>query len=282
MTETVFQCVLGISSLSLKGLSLQEAIMSAKRAGFDAFELVPQVFQRIKNYTPRIRRELRKLLEDFSLVTVHTSDIVLEDGCPADISSGDGSLRESSINTYLEYLELALDVGARVVTFHPGPMDKTSLCCKNRDPYMEFADIALRFIDSEELQLGYEFFDTDLIDSIGDPRFGLLFDVGHAATLFHGSATRDTLKLLEIALPVTVEIHLHGVDFSGTGSMVDHVPLSRSKAINLNEVFQYLIDTDFEGPLVFEIGIFGNDMGSENIRHSMEAREKIISSLEKS
>ncbi len=280
-TEIDPDCMFGVSSLSLKGMTLREAIVSAKKAGFEVFELVPQVFRSIETYTPRIRQNLRRMLEEFSLVTIHTSDILLEEGVPADLTSNDALVREKSINKYLDYLQLALDVGARVITFHPSQKDKLTTCTGAPVPYIEFAEIALEFIDDEDILMGYEFFDVELIQTIGDPRFGLLFDVGHAAALFQGEATDGVLRLLDSALMLTVEVHLHGVDFSRSGSKIDHVPFSNSRAINYRRVFELLTDASFSGPLVFEIGIFNKSAAYENLKHSVDARDKVLEQLRK-
>ena len=278
--QTNINCLFGVSSLSLKGMRLEDAIASTREAGFDVFEFVPGVFGSIGTYTSSFRLKLRQMFEEFKLVTIHTSDTMLRNGVPVDIAAEQVDHREESINSYLEYLELAMDVGAQIVTFHPAQKDKMAIHCSNPEPYLEFADMALRYVEEEELQLGYEFFDIDLVCSIADPRFGLLFDAGHAAALFEGEATEGVLELLDRALPVVVEIHLHGVDFSCSGTKIDHLPFSRSKAINQSKIFELLINTQFSGPLVFEIGIFGPDQAGENLKYSVEAREEILASLE--
>ncbi len=275
-------CMFGVSSLSLRGMTLREAVTSASEAEFDVFEFVPQVFGSIDTYTCRVRQELRGMFENFELVTIHSSDIELEKGVPADLTSEDALLREKSINKYLDYLELALDVGARMITFHPAPRDKIVTCTPDPVPYLEFAEIALEFIGTEDIYLGYEFFDVELIHTIGNPRFGLLFDAGHAASLFEGEATAGVLKLLDNALLATIEVHLHGVDFSGSGFKIDHVPFSRSRAIDCGQVFRLLTDTGFAGPLVFEIGIFEKNRASENLKHSIEARNEMLAKMEMS
>lgn len=270
----------GISSLSLKGMELDRAIVEASEAGFDVFEFVPQVFGSLKSYTSGVRQKLRKMFEEFEMVTIHTSDIKLGEGLPLDVASEDRFTREKSIETYLDYIELALDVGAQIASFHPSPKDKLATHCENPEPYLEFADIALKHVNEENLQLAYEFFDVDLIYTIAESKFGLLFDVGHAASLFGGETTKGVLRLLKKALPVTVELHLHGVDFTNTGLKIDHLPISKSRAINQLEVFKLITDTNFAGPLVFEIGIFRTGQANENLKYSVEAREKLLESLE--
>ncbi len=265
---------MGTTTLSLRGVSLERAIHLAYKAGFSVFELVPHIYGGPVGFGRFRRKEMAKRLEGFELVTVHTSGPKLEGGMPVDIASPDPVHRRRSIDHYLACIDLALDIGARVITFHPAPVDKQAMSCQRRDAYLEFASEALSAVGDLDVRLGYEFFDADLAKHIGDPRFGLLFDVGHAAMLFDDEATAGILGLMDNALPVTVEFHLHGVEQSASGDKTDHLPFDRCNAIDYRRILRFIRGSGFDGPLVFEIGIFNLNQAIRNLRDCQQALEE--------
>jgi sugar phosphate isomerase/epimerase len=264
----------GISTLSLRGVTLEKAIHLMRGAGFSVFELVPHIYGGPEGFGRFRWKEIAKRLECFEFVTVHTSGPKLEGETSVDIASPDPVHRRRSIDHYLACIDLALDIGARVITFHPAPVDKQAMSCQKRDAYLEFASEALSAVGDLHVRLGYEFFDADLAKHIGDPRFGLLFDVGHAAMLFDDEATAGILGLMDNALPVTVEFHLHGVEQSASGDKTDHLPFDRCNAIDYRRILRSIRGSGFDGPLVFEIGIFNLNQAVRNLRDCQEALEE--------
>ena len=129
----------GISTLCLRDMSLDQAIRSVYSQGLHVFELVPRVYGGPDRFNQSVRTDLQEKLECFDTVTVHSSGPSVSKGRKADIASSDPGHRQRSIDYYLFLIHLAMDIGARLVTFHPGIGDETMTLVEVREANRAFA-----------------------------------------------------------------------------------------------------------------------------------------------
>jgi sugar phosphate isomerase/epimerase len=263
----------GISTLALADMPLAQATRCALEGGFRVFELVPRLYGGPERFDKHRRRRLREEFACFERVTVHTSGPTLPDDRRANIASPDVSCRRQSVELYLAHVRLALDVGAEVVTLHPGFTEGEASPFLVQEANLAFARSAIEEVGNEGLQLGYEYFDLDLTREIGHPRFGLLFDVGHAALRLETDITAGILNWMEKLFPHIVQFHVHGVRLLEGGLKQDHLPLQANNALGYAEVIREIKRQCFAGPVVLEIE---NSDKHENLRNSILGREALL------
>lgn len=269
----------GISTLALQDMPLAQAIERAFGGGFRVFELVPRLYGGPERFDAQARRTLRAELARFDRVTVHTSGPSLPDGRKVNIASPDSSCRRESFEHYLEHIRLALDLGAEAATLHPGRSEEGTSSAQVRAANLAFARRAIEEAGEEDLRMGYEYFDLELTREIGHPRFGLLFDVGHAALALERDITPGILEWMEELFPHIVQFHVHGVRLLEGGDKQDHLPLHANNAIDYAQVIQAMKEQGFAGPVVFEIE---NSDKVENLGNSILGREELLSIWESS
>jgi endonuclease IV len=84
----------------------------------------------------------------------------------------------------------------------------------------------------------------------------ICFDTGHVLAGFSGPI--DFFVALEQCLPRLAEIHLHDSPYHNNGTDIqygkDHQTLGKGD-LDIIKFFDYLIDVDFSGPIIFELGI---------------------------
>lgn len=271
----------GISTLALKDLPLEKAIDAVENEGFGAFELVPQVYGGPESIDQDTRRRLSERLARFDVVTIHSSVAKLKGGREANIASPEIRHRFESIQLYLSHVELALDIGARIVTFHPGNGDAKTPTGLVPEANSTFAQRALEQIEGCDLLIAYECFDMSLVKKIGDPRFGILFDIGHAAMGSSGDSNETILRLMEQLFPFILQFHVHGVRVSGQGVKKDHQPLQLNNAVDYARIIQAIKGEGCSCPLVFEIGISTEQDVVQNLKDAVYAREELVALWEK-
>ena len=115
MAPLTFRERIGVSTLCLRDIPLAEAIERTLEAGFAAFELTPSIYGGPEAFGTAEKHGLRRRLDGFKLVTVHSSGMG-----GANICSGDAAHRQRSRKRFMELLKFAQDLGADTVTFHPG------------------------------------------------------------------------------------------------------------------------------------------------------------------
>jgi sugar phosphate isomerase/epimerase len=273
---------LGISTLSLRKLSLEEAIHVIHEAGFRVIEIVPHLYGGPERFDKDMRKKLKEKLGCFEMVTIHSSEAIMGDGKRTNIASLEPSYRRKSIERYLEHVQLALDIGAKVVTFHPSKVNKEADPAQVREAHLAFARKAIEMAQHGDIIMGYEYFDRELTKEIGHSRFGILFDIGHAALQAEGNITMEILHMLNEMLPFIVQFHVHGVQASEQGKKKDHLPFQLNNAIDYTRVLQTIKSYGFTGPLIFEIDTGNHEDMAENLRDSVEALEECVEIWEKS
>jgi len=261
---------IGVSTISMTGVSVQEAIRLIGEAGFKAIEIWSADFQGIIGYPlqpavgiwPRtcskdIRREIRNALCGFQTIIIH---VQLYGG--VDIASINPGIREESRRQYLECLELGVDLGASHVTYHSGAL-RDVLGANGpewrRQAWDHNVDMARTLVAESEgtdILLGYESGaipqSLDLIDAIGRPRFGLLLDVAHAAMAVEDHSTDGILADMDLCAGKLVEVHAHGL-WADVCVLRDHQDARKNNCLDYGRIMPKLRQIGYEGPFIFEI-----------------------------
>jgi len=265
---------IGVQTLLLAekdGRTDAEAIAFAVKqigdAGFKAIEIVPAQFKVAEGkegaaflqqaFDGEERRNLRNLLKPFHMVTVHGSNLIVR------IPPGRGEKRADLWRPYLELMQFARDIGAQVVTFHSfKPAEGTSPKAEEMiDYHAEFGKLAAKHAGEWGLLAGFElateykfFVENKIIERIGSPRFGSLFDLGHVALHFPGSAdmTASVLRVVEECLDHILEFHAGGVHITSQG-LREHRPLDQNNILDHGRLMKLLTRKGYQGPIIFEI-----------------------------
>ncbi len=265
------------------GESLFDAIDMVLAAGFQGFELVPADYQGTIGYPyttrnvglwPRTfdneaRAELRDRLRSFTFVTVHSPNLGVN------IASVNPGIREESVRQYMEIMELAVDLGVELVTFHCG---KPTSGFVSRPEELIAHDVAfgrkaLAYARKHQLTVGYEVtapFErmSCVLDELG-PEFGLNLDLGHAA--MDGVPPEEWIDRYGDRI---IEVHFNSVfQLWDPGFFVEHQPMERNNVIDYPAVFSGLKGRNYHGPVVLEL--LGNDI-PQALGVCIQARENIM------
>ena len=267
---------IGVSTHVLPGVTLSEAIRRVADAGFRTFQIVPADFQAVVGFPEMIpnagvwprtfgkkqREALRRELEVFDLVTVHSPHLG-----PVDVACINPGIREESRRQHLECMEFAADVGAPVVTLHPGQVEQDSARgweARLHALNLEFARIACERAHELDLITAYETAEgdpgvEDIVREVDDPRFGLHLDVCNSYVWeilpkFNDAekAHQGIERLIETWRDRIPEIHTHGA-FGWWGQTLTHQSFRRNNVVDWKRVVRKLKAVGFEGPFVFEI-----------------------------
>lgn len=265
------------------GESLFDAIDMVLAAGFEGFELVPADYQgtigypyTIKNvglwprtFGKEARSELRDKLSPFAFVTVHSPNLGVN------IASINPGIREESVRQYMEIMELAADLGVKIVTFHCGKPTSGFVSPPQEliGHDVAFGRKALSYAQKHQLTIGYEVTAplermSRVLDELG-PEFGLNLDLGHAA--MEGVPPEEWIDRYGERV---IEVHFNSVfQLWDPGVFVEHQPMERNNIIDYPAVFGRLKAQNYEGPIVLEL--LGNDI-SQALDVCLRARENII------
>ena len=260
---------IGVSNLCLRGLSPSAAIDQTLEAGFAALEFTPISYGGPEAFSPAERRELRRQLSRFKVVTVHSSGMG-----GANICSADPARREHARRRYLELVGFARDVEADVLTVHPGGMDpegptKEEVFAQN----VEFGKEMAHAAGTAAMQLGYELFDARIGRQIGRKNFGVLFDIGHASRRAPAVDTTAVLAMIDELSDQTVQYHVHGV--GEAEKKVDHLPFASNTWLDYERLVPHILASGFRGPLILEIGIRTENWAA-NLQDCVVARQDLV------
>jgi sugar phosphate isomerase/epimerase len=274
-TKSMIAERIGLSTLCLGKAGLMEAINTVRGAGFAVFELVPHLYGGPQQVAPALRRALRAELASFRCVTVHSSTVRLADGRRVDVSSPDSTHRQASVEHYLEIAQLALDIGADIATYHAAYQTEADATADQRDAHMLFAQMIDDRFAGSGLQMGFEYFDDALVRRIKQARFGVLFDVGHAAMRAQADLTTGVVDMIEVLAPSVIQYHIHGVHVDEDGGRSDHRSFEHNNGIDYARVVGAIRGHDFSGPLVLEIGAWQPNV-ARNIAQATAARAVLV------
>ena len=272
---TSIQRRIGISTLCLSSTPPWEAIRLVREAGFAGIELVPHLYGGPEAIDPAMRSRLREEMATFDVATVHSSGARLADGRRADIASADPAHREESVRHYLSLTELALDIGARLATFHAGYWTAGEATPEQRQAHMECARRLCDGAATSDLILGFEYFDAGLAVEIDSPQFGVLFDVGHAALRSEGDLTVGVLGMIGELCSLAVQYHIHGVHVAEDGRKIDHRALEESNGVDYARAIRAIKRTGFAGPLMLEIEAWSRGDPRQTLDASLRARDEL-------
>lgn len=289
MSEAAHQPHIGVSTNSLKDLPLMEAVALVEEKGYNAIEINPHLYGGPEHIDRAIRRELKDRLAAFEIVTVHPSSGTWRDGrrlkywspdgIRGNMASSDLSFRKESIDEYLTYVEFAIDVSADLILFHP-EITKRAPTEEQLQANVEFVEIAMKSASDSEMLFGFETFYTPLIERIGLPNFGILFDIGHAAQEMEGGDAEEVsdgvTRLLTSMIDKVFQFHVHGAFVSNEGKVVPHRPFQVNTCIDYPAIVRMLRDRRFSGPLIFEIGTGVTQVLEDNVENALFARERIL------
>ncbi len=243
------------------------AVEQIKNAGFKAIEIVPAQFQPVagkeaalfleKTFNEKERRNLRDLLKNFSAITVHSSNIVLR------VPPRANEENEELWLPYLELMRFAHDIGAHLVTFHSlQPAEGAKITDEEMaDRHIAFGKLAARYAQTWNLKAGFElatrykfFLENNIIQRIGNPRFGSLVDLGHIALYFPASPdiTASVLQVAEEGMDHIFEFHAGGVNLTSQG-LREHRPLDENNILDHGKFMELLMRKKYRGVIIFEI-----------------------------
>ena len=261
------------------GESIWDAIDQVYAMGLRGFELIPDDYrgQLAEPYVPAVgiwpadlrpeqRQRLREALSVFDVVTIHSPQLDLN------LASMNPGIREESRRQICECLDLARDLGVRVVTFHRGHPSVEGV----HDPQeterhnIEFGRRAAELTEDCDMLIGFEVggpggLDAQMreIAAIDCEHFGVNLDLGHAAV--QGPAPEVWAR--EFAGKI-VEVQICGVRRSWSGCTARQ-PIERNNVIDYEAVLAELKSQGFDGPVICEIEGF-NIEGT--VSHVLAAR----------
>jgi sugar phosphate isomerase/epimerase len=135
-----------------------------------------------------------------------------------------------------------------------------------------------------ELATHYRFFvENRIIEKIGSRRFGSLFDLGHVALHFAGSAdiTASALQVVEECMDHILEFHAGGVHLTSQG-LREHRPLDQDNILDHGKLMNLLGRKSYRGSIIFEIFFQASKPEqslatfSENLEVCKEAKKQIL------
>ncbi len=254
---------IGVSTLCLKGFTPQEGIECTLAAGFRAFEFTPITYGGPNAFNASQREALRNQLEAFQRVTVHSSSM-------GNIASDDPAERDQAREQYRELVRFANDVGAGVVTAHPG-QPEPKVFKENVAVGKQLVGLA----EGSDMSLGFELFDVEVARSIGSANFGALFDIGHATCRGLEIDTEDVLGMIDEMADQIVQFHVHGV---GAPNKTDHLPFADNTWLDYELIMQHIEGIGLNVPMILEIGIRGTD-GHLNLRDCIAAKNALVAAV---
>ena len=181
---------------------------------------------------------------------------------------------------YRALAQLALDIGASLATFHAGYGTKDEASDREREAHLICAREVADETRDGDMQMGFEYFDWELARTIDRPRFGVLFDIGHAAMRSSGDLASGSLALMESLAPYIVQYHVHGVSVSEDGQKADHQSFAANNGIDYSRIVEAIEKCDFAGPLILEIEAWRDEDPLRNLRHAAQARDELVAMWE--
>jgi sugar phosphate isomerase/epimerase len=110
-----------------------------------------------------------------------------------------------------------------------------------------------------------------------DLDLSMCFDTGHMLAGFAGPI--NFFAALELCLPRLAEIHLHDSPHHKQGTAIqygkDHQALGKGD-LNIRKFFDFLIDADFSGPVIFELSI---EEANESLELIRTIRPELLTNL---
>lgn len=247
---------------SLLRVPVADAIPLARRLGFEGLEV--DLFHREDarpggSLSASHRFDMRARAASEGLVLTSVCPHFLNQGGPAD---GDPKVRATAREAIREAIELAADLGARVVLipfFGPGEIDGQSGCARAADELRTLAREAF----AARVTLAIEHHlpaatAASLLDSIGSAGMGVYWDMGNCCCF--GYDPIEEVRLLGSRI-----VQVHAKDYSGPEKRdrpghypgLNRTPLGEGE-VPIEAVLRALRAIGYDQWLVLETGIFGD------------------------
>lgn len=257
MTEKI-----GISTWFLpatKKETFSEAAAMVKKAGFNGLEIalgaggtvgypytIPSVGLWPRNFDKEKRMRLREELSAFDFLTVHAPHVAVN------IASVNAGIREESARQYMESIEFAGDIGASIVTFHPGGQTPGAIAAEDtiNKHDISFGRTAVKYAKEWNVKITYEItkaFANQKKVLSALPDMGLTLDIGHAVL-----NETNPLAWIEAFKDRITEVHLNSVTKMWHG-YVEHQLWERNNVLDYPAIFRKLREINYEGPFIFEL-----------------------------
>ncbi|MAE65027.1 MAG: hypothetical protein CMJ18_12220 [Phycisphaeraceae bacterium] len=249
----------GVTTMGATEDSILSMVRTMREAGFGSVEIIAPIALAARNYPAGLRGELQSLLRQFEWVTVHAQSAHVD----RREQLTDPQERDRLLREHVEMMRFAHEVGGQVVTWHPFMPHKYEIMLAPRfedddtiDHHVEAGKHLLEHACRLDLSVGFEAFDTRIVEGIDDRRWGSLFDIGHAsqngARAPFSDVTEQALSMIRERLDRIVQFHVHGVRRKEDG-FVAHQPIDDENLIDYEPIMGLLAGGGFEGPLIFEI-----------------------------
>ncbi len=260
----------GVSTNTMTGVDIWEAARLTKEYGLTCFEIhlgdfeaavgnpwmIPHAGVWPRTCDQRQRERLRKELSHIKNLVIHGTPVDLN------IAALNPGIREESQKQYREGLELAVDLGAKWMTYHPGrPTNSVVPPQYVEDRNVEFIQSVLERAKETGVMLAYENFNANLVERVPDKQFGLLIDIGHSVMMRNKFApegrgdTQTVIDWIDLLGDRLIEMHLHDVvNWSENPHLgTAHRSFGYGLCLDLEKITRKLKEKNLIVPLVSEI-----------------------------
>jgi sugar phosphate isomerase/epimerase len=282
--KTRFDEMLGMTTMGATKDTILPMVRQIHDAGFRSVEIIAPIALAAREYPPSLRDELKAALRRFEWVSVHAQTALVERAEQLETPAE----RDALLQPHVDMMRFTHEVGGRVVTWHPFMPHKYEIMLAHRFDdqdaiahHVEAGRYLLEHARRLGLTIGFEAFDTRIVDPIHDRRWGSLFDIGHAsqngARAPFEDLTEQALNMIGERLDRIVQFHLHGVSRSGD-SFRAHQPLDENNLVDYGRIMSLLAERDFQGPLIFEILRKADEpmCFDETVASSVAARRRLM------
>ncbi|MEQ9715921.1 MAG: sugar phosphate isomerase/epimerase family protein [Candidatus Asgardarchaeum sp.] len=235
---------------------IYDFIAAAAQMGFSYIEIKTDypLTTLIPNEKFRIR--IKQLLETFKV-----KPIVHAPYYDVNISSLNSKVRKASIESVIDSIKFAHDIGAKIVTLHPGnlPSDYSpsyyleNACAALKDSLFEIIKVASEYsviigLENKQKSKNHQIIWTPedhlyFVEGLSSKWLKITYDVGHAFTVGN-----DVVSYFKKTHMYIVNLHIH----DNHGESDEHL-VPGSGNINFHELVDVLKKYNYGGPIILEV-----------------------------
>ena len=284
----------GLSTNCMTGIDIWEAASLTRKYNLSCLEIHLGDFEAAvgnpwmithagvwpRTFGKKQRGKLKKELSHIKNLLIHGTPVDLN------IAALNPGIREESKRQYREALDLAIDLGAKWVTYHSGEQSLSVVAPQYvEDRNVEYIQEVLEKAKQANIKLAYECFEENYLTRIPEANFGILIDTGHAvmarnrfAPLGRGD-TKVILDWIDFLGDRLIEMHIHNViNWAENPRMgTAHRSFEYGLCLDLEKIIQKLKEKDLIIPLISEIY---EPSSEEAIATLVRTKEKIIKTWE--
>jgi len=281
----------GISTNTQTGVDIWETVRLTKEYGITCLEIhlgdfeaavgnpwmIPHAGVWPRSFDKNQREKLRNKMSHIKNLVIHGTPVDLN------IAALNPGIREESQKQYREGLELAIDLGAKWMTYHTGnPTNSVVPPQYAEDRNVEFIESVIERAKEAGVKLAYECFNVNYLERIPDTNFGILLDIGHAVMKRNKfapegrGATKTILDWIDYLENRLIEMHIHDViNWSENPNMgTAHRSFEYGLCLDLQQIVKKLKQKNMMVPLISEIYEPSAEKACETLA---ETKKKIIS-----